>query len=71
MRDLRLEHKDGIWWFDAPIPRRIHKCWAQTTAYDILGLREVERCACGAIRMDGDNPYRKSYWYERNSREHD
>ena len=62
----RTEHVDGISWFDAPKPHRLHRCRPQSTAYDILGLVIVERCACGAVRFDADTANRP--WIERNSR---
>lgn len=69
---LRLVHLHNVEWYNAPIPPRIHQCWAQTTGFDILGLRVAERCACGGVRLDGDNPYRlHDGWFERNSRRKD
>lgn len=73
-RIARLDNLDDIGWWQAPIPPRNHTCWAQTTAYDVLGLKIVERCACGAIRLDADNPYVRdgmTKWAERNQRSHD
>jgi hypothetical protein len=55
-----LEHLDGVPWMEAPIPRRWHRCWAQTKG--LVGFDEVERCACGAIRNT-----RFRGWMERNS----
>jgi hypothetical protein len=46
-------------WFDAPKPRRWHRCKPHTAAATRLGF--VQRCACGAARFD-DCP-----WIERNS----
>lgn len=57
---LQLMHKDGVAWFDRPIPRRWHRCVPSTSAVD---GRLVERCACGSTRLDGYGP-----WMERNSR---
>jgi len=53
------EDRDGVNWFDAPLPRRWHRCRAQSRGN--LG-GHVYRCACGAISPDG------KYWLERNSR---
>ena len=53
-------HLNGVPWFEAPTPRRWHRCRAQTIGW--LGFEQVERCACGAIRGGG---YRT--WLERNS----
>ena len=52
---------DDVPWWDAPVPRRWHRCRVQTTgATERLVL--VDRCACGAIRLDSH------YWMNRNSR---
>lgn len=59
MDSLEIEHKDNIPFWQAPVPRRWHKCSAQTRGWS--GLNFVERCACGAIRFEG-------CWIERNSR---
>jgi len=56
------EHRDGVWWYDAPIPPRFHRCWVQTEGW--IGFSQVWRCACGAIR----NPGISRRWMERNSR---
>lgn len=55
-----LSHLDGVPWFEAPIPAPTHACWVQTRGGRMLDL--VERCACGAITMNGERP-----WLERNS----
>ncbi len=55
-------HLDGISWLNAPIPKVKHDCQVQTKGW--MSLRRVERCACGAIRLDGYGP-----WMERNSRQ--
>ena len=51
---------DGVYWYEAKMPRRFHRCYAHTTG--VVGLNLVERCACGAIRYSG------SGWMEKNSR---
>jgi hypothetical protein len=57
----RFSNLDGVPWYEAPIPKRLHRCWPQTKGrYNYLTL--VERCACGSIRRP-DGP-----WIERNSR---
>lgn len=63
---MRITHRDGVPWHKAPIPRRWHRCWVQTSGYP--NGNRVERCACGAIRGE-----RYRSWMERNSRkpEHD
>lgn len=65
---LRIEHRGGVEWFDAPVPRRWHRCKAQTTA-ELLGpegFETVKRCVCGAItiNMRGE----KDHWSRRNTR---
>lgn len=55
-----VEHLDGVPWHEAPIPRRWHRCRAQTTAWD--RGRRVLRCACGAYGL-GFPPR----WTDRNS----
>jgi hypothetical protein len=53
--ELGISHRDGVWWHDAPIPRRWHRCtpWTRSLLAD--------RCACGAIRT----PFG---WTDKNSR---
>jgi len=53
--------RDGIDWFHAPKPRRWHRCRIQTQGW-VNHFTLVDRCACGAIRMDGHGP-----WMEKNS----
>lgn len=55
-RKLGIVHVDGVPWHEAPRPRWLHRCRAQTTG---MG---VARCACGAISGPA------GYWMERNSR---
>ena len=59
-----MEHLDGVSWLDAPIPHRIHRCWAQTRGW--IGFSLIERCACGGVRHHG--PRRARLWLEKNSR---
>lgn len=56
-----LSHLDGVPWFEAPIPSRMHRCWPQTIAW--LGLDQIFRCPCGALRNT-----RFQGWLECNSR---
>lgn len=56
-----LEHRNGLWWHDAPIPSRWHRCRAWTAGW-FAGHHHVERCACGATRLDWMT------WTGRNSR---
>lgn len=55
------ENKNGLWWYQAPLPRRWHKCSPWSSCWINLFDR-VERCTCGAIR------YNKGTWHEKNSR---
>lgn len=55
-----IVNRDDVWWFQAPIPRRWHRCRPQTTG--CVGLTLYERCPCGAGRLNGGP------WLERNSR---
>jgi len=60
--DDHVESVNDMDWFDAPKPRRWHRCKPQTRgSFTAYGL--VERCACGGVRMGGGGP-----WIERNSR---
>jgi hypothetical protein len=54
------QHRDGLWWHEAPLPGRLHRCTPWTWAID--GSTVVRRCACGSISLNGRN------WSERNSR---
>jgi hypothetical protein len=49
--DVAIYHRDGVDWIDAPLPRRFHRCVAQTVGWDFF--EKVERCACGAMRVNG------------------
>lgn len=51
---------DGVYWHEAKMPSRWHRCYAHTSG--IVSFKMVERCACGAIRYDG------SRWMEKNAR---
>lgn len=54
----RIEHRRGMWWFEAPAPRKLlHRHTWETRAWVPFGeftSREpgywTERCACGATR---------------------
>ena len=47
-------------WYDAPLPRRLHRCRPASSGN--VSATFVERCACGAIRLN------RGPWDERNSR---
>lgn len=59
--DPEIRHLDGVPWYSAPVPPRGHDCWPQTDGW--IGLKQVQRCACGAIR---GSEFRR--WLDRNSR---
>jgi hypothetical protein len=54
-------NENDVEWWKAPLPRWWHRCKPQTTG--VISESLVERCACGAIRLDGSG-----FWGERNSR---
>lgn len=57
--------RQGGTWYNAPLPRRWHRCRPHNTGIVSGGL--VERCACGGIRLGGaPHP-----WLERNARRRD
>lgn len=49
------------WWYNAPLPRRWHRCYVVTSGRIFTGAF-YERCACGAARRNGGP------WMDRNSR---
>lgn len=59
---VETHHLDGVEWWNAPVPRRWHRCAPQTRGW-INYFSLVERCACGAIRLDG-----RTHWMDRNNR---
>ncbi len=60
--DMVVYDRHGINWFDAPTPKRWHRCKPWTVAFDRGSY--VQRCACGSINVGGD----RSGWMERNRR---
>lgn len=42
----KADHRDGIPWDEAPLPRRWHKCTAWSAEW--FGFSQVVHCACGA-----------------------
>lgn len=58
-----IQHCGSTSWRDAPIPRRWHRCTPWSTHYNPAHLVDAERCACGALRLDGHGP-----WIYRNTR---
>jgi hypothetical protein len=61
-----VTHHNGIAFNELVKPRRWHRCWAQSQG--ACGPFElVERCPCGAIRIDGPH----SPWLGRNGRRYE
>jgi hypothetical protein len=59
---LRIETRCGLYWDQAPLPPRFHRCRPWTVGFD--GLKPpTRRCACGAISF-ADIPG----WSEKNAR---
>ena len=66
-----LRNLDGVSWREAPIPRRLHRCRAQTVGREMFIVHE--RCACGALRSTHARPreepvFRSGSWHGKNSR---
>jgi hypothetical protein len=47
--ELIAEHRGGVEWWRAPIPRRWHRCTPWTIA--LVDDERVDRCACGGLRV--------------------
>lgn len=58
-----FHREPNVWWRDAPLPRRIHRCRVWTLWYD-RHLGPVHRCPCGATRI----PRVSNIWIDRNLR---
>jgi hypothetical protein len=50
-----IESLNGISWGDGALPRRWHRCRAQTRGW--MNLDYVERCNCGATRLSPSGPW--------------
>ena len=61
-RSQMIEHLDGIPWWQAPIPPRLHVCAPQTRGI----LHDIDRCACGALRFR--HGLGAGIWSDRNTR---
>lgn len=57
--DFEMHHLDGVPWNEAPMPPWLHRCKVQTYGYTGY-FTLIERCACGAIRMNGLGWHRKN-----------
>jgi hypothetical protein len=62
---LYIENLDGVWWHDAPLPRKWHRCTPQTRGCTDW-LSRVYRCACGAASLNPAGG--KHYWINKNER---
>lgn len=61
MRDLNdFHHRDGLHWYQAPLPPTSHECTAWSSGW--IGLTEYGRCACGGVERN-----RSGHWMDRNS----
>lgn len=56
----QTDHVGGVPWYDAPVPPVRHRCTPQTSEWQ--GVTRRQRCACGAVRIDG------GVWINRNAR---
>lgn len=56
-----VTHREGVWWYEAPLPGLLHRCTPWTTGWLNL-YTHLDRCACGAMRRNFGR------WHERNSR---
>ncbi len=57
-------HTDGVAWYRLRPPGRWHKCWAQS--WGSCGPFEmIERCPCGAVRIDRGGPWLDRNWRRR------
>lgn len=56
-----MSNRDGVFFLDAPIPPKRHRCKVQTMVqtYNLT----VRRCACGARRLGV-----LGFWHSKNSR---
>jgi len=56
-----ISHLGGVPWFEAPRPRRWHRCRPQSEGW--IDGEFIQRCACGGISFDRDG-----IWIKRNER---
>lgn len=64
MTVLNATHVDGVWWYEAPLPWRWHRCRPHSAALTAYRGRvlDIDRCACGAMRFE------RGPWMDRNQR---
>lgn len=55
--DERIAHLDGVPWWEAPPPPRQHEHTPQTRGARSGNITFIERCACGAVRLDRVGPW--------------
>lgn len=69
LEERRSAHRDGLWWQEAPLPPRLHRCTPWSRLYD-AGLHMYWlHCACGATsREDWVGFFTKHGWLHKNSR---
>ncbi len=64
-----IVNQNDVPWFEADLPRLLHKCKTQTSVYGLGST--VGRCACGATRIggywSGKNETRRGAGYARRS----
>lgn len=60
---LTIAHLGGVQWHACPLPKRRHRCWAQTWGVGENSRVSVMRCACGAVSFD-----RALSWEGKNQR---
>lgn len=63
-------NRRGVWWADAPIPARLHRCTAWSRRERDF-VHVTERCACGARRgftFWGPDAFKRLPWKGKNSR---
>lgn len=44
-----ISNRNGVFFLEAPMPRKWHRCKVQTSARTIYGT--IHKCACGASRV--------------------
>lgn len=66
MNRAMVHDTNGVSWHEAPLPWRWHRCQAWTlavvTSDDDESLTFIDRCRCGAIRINNGD------WFNRNIR---
>jgi hypothetical protein len=69
LEERRSTHKDGLWWWKAPIPPRLHRCKPWSCLYDSTRHVYWLHCACGATSREGwVGMFSKYHWLHKNAR---